>query len=471
MNHLNHATWAAFAAALAFAAPVLAASGPPRLVKGPYLTELDAHGVTVRFQLEGAPTAVVRVVRDDGSGGGDGGAPANSATSSSVSGLQVARITGLEPGTRYAYSVQVGAASGATVGAGHFSTGQALDSALPTTFLVYGDDRTDEAAHAAVVHAMIAVPSDFLVQTGDMVAYGGSAEEWQRFFDIERPLLADRPLFAAIGNHELVDDAAGAAFARFFGVVDADAGHAPVRPYSTARVGNVRLFLLNTMQEWQGSEERAWLDRELARSDAEGDGVWRIAVMHHGPWSAGPHGPNTRLVEAHFPELLSLHKIDLLLAGHDHDYERGQALLKYIVSGGGGAPLYPPQPTATTRKAEAAHHFVTVSAGSRELHIVAMRADGSVIERCGFTKGGPWDCDGAAAPADPGDGAAPGRVADAGASPPGSPPAPSRTSSCASSAAGAAGPPGRLPGGLVALGLLLGGVGGMRRARRPRRRG
>jgi len=469
MSRFNHAMCAVFAPALAFAAPALAASGSPRLVKGPYLTELDAHGVTVRFQLEGAPTAVVRVVRDDGSG--DGGAQATGATSVSVSGVQVARIAGLEPATRYAYSVHVGAASGVTVGAGHFSTGQAPDSAPPTTFLVYGDDRSDDAAHAAVVHAMTAVPSDFLVQTGDMVAYGGSADEWQRFFDIERPLLADRPLFAAIGNHELVDDAAGAAFARFFGVIDADAGHAAVRPYSTARVGNVRLFVLNTMQDWQGSEERAWLDRELARSDAEGDGVWRIAVMHHGPWSAGPHGPNTRLVEAHFPELLSLHKIDLLLAGHDHDYERGQALLKYIVSGGGGAPLYPPQPTATTRKAEAAHHFVAVSAGSRELRIVATRADGSVIERCGFTKGGPWDCDGAAAPAEPGDGAAPGRKADAEASPPGPPSGPARSSSCASSGAGAPRPLGHPAGILLALGLLGVGMRGARRAHRACRRG
>jgi hypothetical protein len=456
MNRFDHTTWAVLSASLAVVAPALASSGPPRLVKGPYLTELDAHGVTVRCQLEGAPTAVVRVVRDDGADAG--GAPASTATSASVSGLQVARVAGLEPSTRYAYSVHVGTASGATVGAGHFATGPAPGSATPTTFLVYGDDRTDEAAHAAVVHAMTAVPADFLVQTGDMVAYGGSADEWQRFFDIERPLLADRPLFAAIGNHELVDDAAGAAFARFFGVVEGDAG--------SARVGNVRLFLLNTVQDWQGSEERAWLDRELARSDAEGEGVWRIAVMHHGPWSAGPHGPNTRLVEAHFPELLSLHKIDLLLAGHDHDYERGQGLLKYIVSGGGGAPLYPPQPTATTRKAEAAHHFVAVSAGARELRIVATRADGSVIERCGFVKGGPWDCDGATASAAPGDAAAAAPVADA--SPPAPPPAAVRSSSCASSGAGIPRAPGEPRGSLLGLGALAVGVGGVRRARRAR---
>jgi len=453
------ATWRLAAVAVAVAllftpAPALAAA--PRAVKGPYLTELDDHGVVVRFQLEGAATAVVRVVRDDGAGG------AKTFTSSNVSGVQLARVTGLEAATRYGYSVQAGAVA---VGAGHFFTAQAQGSTVPTTFLVYGDDRTDDAAHAAIALAMAGVPSDFLVQTGDMVAYGGSDQEWQRFFDIERSLLVDRPIFAAIGNHELVDDAAGAAFARYFAAFDPAAGRAPPPPYSTARVGNVRLFLLNTMREWQGSEERAWLDRALAQSDAEGDAVWRIAVMHHGPWSAGPHGPNKQLLEAHVPELLAAHKIDLLLAGHDHDYERGDAQLKYIVSGGGGAPLYPAHPTATTRKVESVHHFVAVTAEARVLRIEARRVDGSVIERCAFSRGGPWDCDAAASPdASPTGGDAGHTPAAPSSAPAPPPPSSTRSSLCTCAAPGLSGGNGAWFGvGLAALALAVAG--------RSRRRG
>jgi len=402
-------------AAWLISSSVAFASGP-RLVKGPYMTELDDHDVTVRFQLEGAASAAVHVARDDGKG------DAKTVASKSVSGVQVARMTGLEPAVRYVYDVRVGAA---TIGAGRFSTGRAGDASTPSTFLVYGDNRTDDAAHAAVVQAMTAVPSDFIVQTGDMVADGGNEAEWQRFFDIERPLLADHPIFSAIGNHELVDDRAGAAFARYFAAVDAAAGRVPP-PYSTTRIGNVRLFLLNTVENWQG-DERDWLERELARSDAEGEGVWRIAVMHHGPWAAGPHGPNQELLDAHVPELLAAHKIDLVLSGHDHIYERGAAVLKYIVSGGGGAPLYPVHPTATTRKVEAAHHFVTVSAGADALRVVAIRVDGSVIERCGFERGGPWDCD-AAPSTNAGDSGGVGPLVDAAppraaAPPPANPPA------------------------------------------------
>jgi hypothetical protein len=243
------------------------------------------------------------------------------------------------------------------------------------------------------------VPSDFLVNTGDAVAEGGSDVDWQGFFDIERPLLRDRALVAAIGNHELLGDRAGAAFARYFGSSDPTIAGGVPRPYGTVRASNVRLFTLNSTHDWGAGEEREWLERELARADAEPGLAWRIVVLHQGPWSAGPHGPDRALLAAHVPELLAAHKIDLVLAGHDHLYERGEGQLKYIISGGGGAPLYPVQTVATTRKAESAYHFVQVTTSADDVRIVALRVDGSVLDRCGFKKGSSWDCDPVAPPA------------------------------------------------------------------------
>ncbi len=34
--------------------------------------------------------------------------------------------------------------------------------------------------------------ADFAIHTGDMVLSGGKAEEWNKFFEIETPLLRDR---------------------------------------------------------------------------------------------------------------------------------------------------------------------------------------------------------------------------------------------------------------------------------------
>jgi hypothetical protein len=53
-----------------------------------------------------------------------------------------------------------------------------------------------------------------------------------------------------------------------------------------------------------------------------------------------------------------------------------------------------------TRKVEAVHHFIEVSTRADAIGIVSRRLDGSVLDRCGFTRGRPWDCDRAAGAGD-----------------------------------------------------------------------
>jgi hypothetical protein len=385
-------------------------SGAARLVKGPYLTGLSDTHVEVRFELDAPGRGTVEVtpersVAAEGGVAGAGRDARNANTSAGVTAgddktdtFHVVSVSGLAPATRYAYLVR---AAGVTVGTGRFATSPATNAAgaepgePSLRFLVYGDDRTDPSAHQLVVRAMTAAPSDLLVNTGDLVEDGASAADWQSFFDAEASLLRDRALFVAIGNHELYDDAAGSNFARFFGLAAGAGGGGAARPYGSARLANVRFFFLNGMDDWASGEERQWLEHELTSTDGERGVSWRIAVVHQGPWSAGPHGGNGKLLDAHIPELLAAHKVDLVLSGHDHIYERGDGgLLKYIISGGGGAPLYRiGEPTPTTRKAEAAYHFVEVTAAAEALRVVAHRLDGSVIETCGLPKDRPWDCD------------------------------------------------------------------------------
>ncbi|HLK40189.1 MAG TPA: metallophosphoesterase [Polyangiaceae bacterium] len=379
-------------ASLVAAAP--AAWAGARAIKGPYLTNLADGNVDVRFELDAPETASVEVTRE-GAGAGRPGVIRGRDLLPERSTMHVVHVGGLEPSAAYAYTVRVG---GAPIADGHFVSAPPAASAQDQTFLVYGDDRSNPAAHAAVVQAMQAVPADFLVNTGDVVADGGSAADWQAFFDVERALLRERPLFIAIGNHELYDDRAGANFARYFGF-RGGAGDA-AQLYGTARVGRIRLFVLNAMEDFAGGDERRWLEDELARADAEPGIDWRVAVLHFGPWSSGPHGPNRGLRDAKVPELLAAHKVDLVLAGHDHTYERGDGgLLKYIVSGGGGAPLYPISTLArTARKVESAYHFVQITTTADTVRVEARRVDGSVFDRCAFRKGGLWDCDDAVAP-------------------------------------------------------------------------
>jgi len=264
-----------------------------RLLKGPYLTGLSDTGVDVRFELDGSAAATVEVGRDGGGG------TTKAFEDSAPRAMHSVHLAGLAPSTPYRYVVR---SAGAVVGKGTFSTAPTLDAGTPLKFVVYGDNRTDEPAHAAVVRAIASSSAGILLNTGDLVEQGGRARDWQSFFDVEAPILRDRPFFVAVGNHELVDDPSGATFSRYFGPVGASG---PQHTYSTARLSRVRFFFLNGSDDWGSGDQRTWLEQELVRADGEPGLVWRIAVVHHGPWSSGPHGPNPKLIAAHVPELLA----------------------------------------------------------------------------------------------------------------------------------------------------------------------
>lgn len=304
------------------------------------------------------------------------------------------RATGLTPKTAYRYRVLV-ADKAVAAGEGAFTTAPPPGDTGPFSFILYGDNRSDDGAHAAVAKAVAGAPADFLLHTGDFVEDGSDELQWQRCFEIERALLRDRCVFAAVGNHELVQPS-GENYQRYLGTPgDGFPANDRRRFYRTMRWGNLRVFFLNAMDGATTGEEKAWLAGELTKSNAETGITFRIAVLHHGPFSSGPHGPNARLWNSGMTDVLREQRVDLVLSGHDHIYERGDAKgLKYIVSGGGGAPLYPirkRQPSS--RVAESVHHFVEVKVNGQELALVAKRVDGSTIDKCGFAKGGPWDCD------------------------------------------------------------------------------
>jgi MYXO-CTERM domain-containing protein len=360
---------------------------------GPYLQSLGPTAVTVKLELASPGTAAVDVVP---AGGGPVAAHGESAEALS---FHVLRVDGLSPATAYDYRLSVGGAAVPLGGTpsppgevGHFTTAPA--DARPFRFLAYGDSRSNPQAHAAVCRAMEAAPGDFLVNTGDMVSMGNRPEDWSELFSIEGRLLRDRCVFVAVGNHELArgDPAGVAAFLRYFGA--GGEGKMPGRLYDTFRWSNTRFFLLNAMDDWTG-DERAWLRAELDRARSEPGLAHRIAVMHWGPFSSGRHGNNPALANGEVVAMMRERGVDLLIAGHDHAYERGSGGgLKYVITGGAGAPLYEKKFDAgETLRFESAHHFLEIAVDGDRVTSIARRPSGAVLETCGFLGDGPWDCD------------------------------------------------------------------------------
>ena len=85
--------------------------------------------------------------------------------------------------------------------------------------------------------------------------------------------------------------------------------------YYQRRVGDVSLFLLDSNN--LGPAQLRWLDGALRRTDA----VWKVVAFHHPPFSCGGYLGEKRVRRLLVP-LFERHDVDLVLSGHDHNYER-----------------------------------------------------------------------------------------------------------------------------------------------------
>ena len=254
---------------------------------------------------------------------------------------------------------------------------------------IYGDVRGGHATHLEIVEAMMAEPLDLIGVTGDMVLRGADEADWQRFFAVTAPLLAQVLYLPAVGNHDLGwsgTSPGDQVFALPKGPADR-----PQHAYWYSRdIADLHLVFLDS-NAYDRPEQLAWLDADLAAARAANTRAI-IVITHDGPYSRGYHRGNVD-ARARYVPILAKHRADLILAGHDHLYQRGEVDgIRYIVSGGGGAPLYAPAcgvPGKARCKVDdgmaaiaRAHHYLVLTITTTYLESCPRRPDGRLLERC-----------------------------------------------------------------------------------------
>ncbi len=168
------------------------------------------------------------------------------------------------------------------------------------------------AATAELVAAALARAPDGTVLTlGDATYPRGAAAEfsdcyaptWGRFKQATRP---------APGNHEYAS-AGAAPYFDYFG-----AAAAPARGgYYSFELGAWHLVALNSMLTAQArTRQLEWLRADLAAHRQR----CTLAYWHHPLYSSGGHAPDARMRAAW--QVLYEAGADVVLSGHDHDYER-----------------------------------------------------------------------------------------------------------------------------------------------------
>lgn len=350
--------------------------GEGGLRKGPYLMAPRPGAITVMLERDVPGPVTVRAWRVAPEGVAVG-APIEVRVGASAN-LHEVPVEGLAPGARYHYQV-TGPGIAATEGV--FSA--APQRAEPFRFLLYGDTRTNPSVHATIVSAMRREGPDFVVHTGDLLADGRSERQWNDFFAIERDLLRDTVFIPVVGNHELRNSSRAGIenFRRYVNCPPPDAPR-PELDY-VVRFGNVQMILANAYDDWSSPQMRSWLEAHLAQARRDGPDDFLLVITHWGMHSSGPHGENRSLRAAGLPAMFRRYGVDLVVAGHDHVYERGEERgLRYIVTGGSGAPLYSRRSEhAYTRVFAAQHHYVRVDADGEKLDLTAVRPDGTILDR------------------------------------------------------------------------------------------
>jgi 3',5'-cyclic AMP phosphodiesterase CpdA len=298
---------------------------------------------------------------------GLGGAYDQQAVSTATGRRHEVTLSGLEPGAEYGY--WIASLGYPLAAAGSFRTAPPAEAAS-FTFAAFGDTRSGDKAHRRIADAMLAVLPDFALHTGDLVAYGSQASEWDRFFEIEHGLLASVPLFPSPGNHE--QNAA-----RYF---DAFVLPGNERWY-TFEWGNARFVSLQIdaiVPFGKRSEQVQWLEATLAANTQP----WLIVWFHLPPFDSYTKTDLSSAVRTNLIPLFERYHVDLVLSGHSHNYQRSNVNgITYIVTAGGGAELNPlPAAGPELEAGFSGNHFVRFQIDGTALTAQAITIDGAIVD-------------------------------------------------------------------------------------------
>ncbi|MBY0503041.1 MAG: metallophosphoesterase family protein [Bryobacteraceae bacterium] len=261
--------------------------------------------------------------------------------------VYTAELTGLKPGAEFDYEVRRENQPVFT------ARGLARKTAAQRyQFAVFGDCGQNNTPQRQIAKQVQQRQPDFIQVTGDIVYSRGRISEYrEKFYPIYNsealPLLRARPIIGVVGNHDTAATDLGkypdtlayyyywhqplngpeTPERKFEGspadlqAVQSGAGEKLNRMGSFSfTYGNSYWIAVdsNTYLDWSTPQLSAWLEKELKASQAY---TWRFVTMHHPAFNSSV---------AHFKEqhprwmtnLFEKYRVDLVLAGHVHNYQR-----------------------------------------------------------------------------------------------------------------------------------------------------
>ncbi|MBC2902967.1 purple acid phosphatase family protein [Streptomyces cupreus] len=294
-----------------------------------------------------------------------------------------AALDDLLPGTTYYYGVGHDGFDPAS--APHRSTVSSFRTAPANpesfVFTAFGDQGVSDAAEASD-HLLLRQDPAFHLHAGDIcyANVNGRGKEtdgydpgfWDLFLKQNEPVAKTVPWMVTTGNHDMEawysPDGYGGQSARF-SLPDSgfDPRTAPgVYSFVYGNVGFVALDANDVSYEipanlgYTGGRQTKWLDGRLRELRASAAVDFIVVFFHHCTYSTSTHASDGG-VRAEWLPLFAEHQVDLVINGHNHVYERTDAIkngevgrpvpigastdpsrdgIVYVTAGGGGKDLY-----------------------------------------------------------------------------------------------------------------------------------
>ncbi|MFL0206565.1 metallophosphoesterase [Aquirufa sp. 2-AUSEE-184A6] len=295
------------------------------IVRGPYLQSMTSESVIIQWRT--ATPMASRILFGE-----------NSLNQVALDTNQVIdhvlKVGGLKTNKTYSYSISEGKG-------GKFHTKPKAGDPNSVRVWALGDFGYDTPNQKAVLNAVknytAKQPIDAWIWLGDNAYNTGKEEEYQKYvFDVYgKDFFPNLALYPAPGNHDYAgkhDPTKPPYFTIFTLPMEGQSGGVPSHSesYYSVDYGSLHLISLDTeLRDAAGNQvmdgkgdQYDWLAKDLAANRLP----FTIVYFHKPPYSKGSHDSDTELDMKNMREkvnpVFEKYKVDIVLAGHSHVYER-----------------------------------------------------------------------------------------------------------------------------------------------------
>lgn len=265
-----------------------------------------------------------------------------------------------------------------------------IQDTLPYRFTAWGDSQGGWETFRQLSEAMATQNTTFSIGLGDLVSDGSSSAQWQGFLEAISPLSKQTSVVPVVGNHDYdgyYDDLIPELYLR----------HISPQKYFAWSYQNVRFVALDPNETFPlgiRGEQREWLAREM-ESAAWKNARLRFLLIHQPPYSAGwPGYHGDSFIRELVDELAASARIDFVLSGHSHCYERltknyGEQQTHFLILGGAGGGLEPPKHNAYPKMDTIikAHHYGLFEVTDHQVELKIIGLEGTLLDQFIFQTG------------------------------------------------------------------------------------